>query len=132
MKRNNEALKIAIFNYEYTELKDDTEVFDAVIKGINNEYNEIVTSEIVTIENREYVKAVGKSTDDIYYYYYLTTNNELNGILGVLVKVDKEKNYDTEVENIINSLKVTGDVPNRALLEEDASHSGKLFEDLYN
>ena len=129
---NNEALKIAIFNYEYTELKDDTEVFDAVIKGINNEYNEIVTSEIVTIENREYVKAVGKSTDDIYYYYYFTTNNEVNGIVGVLVKVDKEKNYDTEVENIINSLKVTGDVPNRTLLEEDASHSGKLFEDLYN
>ena len=40
---------ITIFNNDYSELKDDSEVFNTVIKDINKDDNEIVSSEIVTI-----------------------------------------------------------------------------------
>jgi len=128
---NNEEYIITIFNNDYSELKDDSEVFDTVIKGINKEDTEIVSSEIVTIGNREYIKAIGKDDDNTYYYYF-TTNSEVNGIVGVLVKADIESDYNTDVENIINSLRVAENVPSRDLIEEDISYSGKVFEDLYN
>ena len=115
---------------DYAELKDDQDVFEEAMNTINNDSKELVSSEIVTINSREYVTATSKN-EEYNYYYYFTTSNEVSGTLGILVKTSKKvvkEDINNTVENIVLSIKNSTTIADRSIMDDDVSYSGKVFE----